>query len=169
MRLRPVPVLIALLVTISSPTWGQSARVGGVSIERFYFQGYRFLTVNYRRTDLRKGEAKSGMDLVLGFAPNALAVRTAVLQLEAGLARALPVGPGTLLLRGGMSNFLAVGPQSGLVTGLHGGLAALVPLENRASVRVDVTRHFYLGLGGGRVAMWSIGLGFAVGSPPLNR
>jgi hypothetical protein len=58
-----------------------------------------------------------------------------------------------------------VGQQTGFISGFHGGVAAIVPLEKRARLRVDVTRHFYFGFGGGHVAMWSIGFGLAASVP----
>lgn len=165
MRPLVLPLLVAVLAIVAPPASAQSGRLAGVSIERFYSEDYRFVTVNYRRTDLRERDAKTGMDLAVGFAPIALRANTAVLQVDAGFASALPVGPGTLLLRGGMSNFLAVGQETGFVSGFHGGLAVIVPLQKQARVRLDVTRHFYVGFGDGPVAMWSIGLGLAAISP----
>ncbi len=163
-----MPASSLLIATVSTHAWGQTPRVGGVSIERFYVEEYRFITVNYRRTDLRENEAKAGLDLAIGLAPLGLAANTAVIQLEGGFARAMRVGPGSLVLRGGGSSFIAVGQGMAILPGIHGGFTAILPLEKQARLRVDVTRHFYVGLGDGQLGMWSIGLGFAVLSPTLN-
>lgn len=158
---------LALLAATSTPAWGQGPRLGGVSLERFYVEGERFTTINYRHTHLRDSVGKAGLDLAVGLVPRGLAEDAAIIQLEAGLARTLSVGPLKVLLRGGASSFTAITAHgAGIFPGVHGGLAAILPLEKQARARIDVTRHVYFGLGGGHLAAWSVGVGFAVLSPP---
>jgi hypothetical protein len=155
--------MVVLLTTISIPVWAQTPRVAGVSVERFSVEDYRFFTVEYRRTNLREGTLSTGMDFTLGLEPRTLAGGTALLQVDAGIARALPVGPATLLLKGGVGNFLAVGSQMELYPGVQGGLAVILPLQKRARVRLDLTRHYYFG--DEPLALWGLGLGLAVNHP----
>jgi hypothetical protein len=67
-------------------------------------------------------------------------------------------GPGvTVLLKGGLSTIAAIG--GGFLPGYHFGSGLLVQTGSRWGIRLDVARHVYL-TGGGREAIWSVGLGF---------
>ena len=152
--------LVLLAALTPSQGAGQSSRVTGASVERFYLGEYHFTAVNFRRTDLTQDGA--GLDLAAGFVPDALAARVALLDLDVGLARALQVGPAMLVLKGGVSSFAAVGGDANfLYPGVQAGLAIVIPLERRCGLRLDLGRSYYFPQDG-PFQLWSIGVGLAV-------
>jgi hypothetical protein len=165
MRLPLVAVLaIATLLTGgTAESWAQS-RIVGPSVVRFSDGDASFVTVGLRRTDLAR--SGNGLDLAVGFVPQVLAARILLLQVDAGFARALPVGPATVLLKGGVGNFLGLGAETEFYPGVQAGLAAVIPVARRLRMRVDLTRHFYFPQGG-QLALWS--LGFSLAELPLRR
>lgn len=160
--------LIAVLATATlltgstAESWAQS-RLFGPSIERFSEGEGSFVTLGFRRTDL--GRSGNGVDVAVGLVPQGLGVKMLLLQVDAGFAQALPVGPATVLLKGGFGNFVALGAQTELYPGLQAGIAAVIPLERRCALRVDLTRRFYSPRDG-LSARWSIGFSLA---EPLAR
>jgi hypothetical protein len=91
---------------------GPGPRITGVSIERFYEGSSYFTAFMYHRTDLPERAAATGIDVALGMVPVALAIPSLQLQVDAGVAGGLPVGPVTLLLRGGAGNFVRLFPAN---------------------------------------------------------
>jgi hypothetical protein len=142
---------------------GPGPRITGLSIERFYEGSSYFTAFMYHRTDLPERAAATGIDVALGMVPVALAIPSLQLQVDAGVAGGLPVGPVTLLLRGGATNFVRLFPANDISLGFQGGVAAIIPLQKRARIRVDLTRHHYIA--GEHTAVWSVGVGFAEVSP----
>lgn len=154
--------LAAALPLAGAPTPGAgqaSQIISGVSIERFSEHEYHFTALAYRRTDLTPGWA--GLDFGLGLVPNQLRARVVLVEIDAGLARVQAVGPVALMLKGGVSSFVAMIGENEFYPGLQVGLGALVPLERRAALRLDLNRHFYFP-GDGPFQLWSIGLGLVV-------
>jgi hypothetical protein len=163
MRIPFVAVLATatLLTGGTAESWAQS-RIAGPSVERFSEGDAGFVTIGLRQTDLsRRG---IGLDVAVGLVPKALAERTLLLQVDAGFARALPVGPATVLLKGGIGNFLAVGAENELYPGVQAGVAVVIPLDRRSGLRLDLTRHFYFPQDG-QLALWSLGFSLAVLPP----
>jgi hypothetical protein len=165
MRLPLIVVLATatLLTGGAAESWAQS-RLVGPSVERFSYGDGNFVTFGLRRTDLARGG--SGADLAVGLVPEALGSRTLLLQVDAGFAQALPVGPATVLLKGGMGNFLALGAQTELYPGVQAGIAVVFPLQRRLKLRLDLSRHLYFPQHG-PVGLWSVSIGLA--EPPARR
>ena len=162
MRFALLVTLAAALPLAGAPTpgAGQSRQaISGVSIERFSEDEYHFTALAYRRTDLTPGWA--GLDFGLGLVPNQLRARVALVEIDAGLARAQTVGPVTLMLKGGVGSFIAMFAENEFYPDLQVGLGAVVPLERRSALRLDLNRHFYFP-GDGPFQLWSIGLGLVV-------
>jgi hypothetical protein len=159
------PALLMALVAASlsaTAAQAQKARIAGASIERF--GGLAGLTaVNFRRTDISAGRV--GPDFAIGFVPEFLRARTLLLDIDAGFAYAAPVGPGLLLLKGGPATLFGVGGASDIYFGLQGGMAATVPIEKGCHLRVDLSRRVYFEPGENSFALWSFGVGLAVGPP----
>jgi hypothetical protein len=165
MRLPLIAVLATatLLTGGTAESWAQS-RIFGPSVERFSEGEGSFVTLGFRRTDLAR--SGNGVDVAVGLVPQGLGVKMLLLQVDAGFAQALPVGPATVLLKGGFGNFLALGAQTELDPGVQAGIAAVIPLQRRCAVRVDLTRHFYFPRDG-QYGLWSLSFGLAV--PPPRR
>jgi hypothetical protein len=162
MRPPPLPILAAAALLLTTPTdgTGQSRpHVSGVSLQRFSETDQRFVALAYRRSDLARDGA--GLDFGLGLVPQELRARVALVELDVGLARAQSIGPVALLLKGGTSSFIAMIGENELYPGLKVGVAALVPLERRCGLRLDLDRHFYFPRGG-TFRLWSLGIGLAV-------
>lgn len=155
--------LACLLAGSPGPAMAQSTRFSGLSVVRFHHERSRFHTLAYRRTYL--GSRDGGGDLAIGFLPSAAAAGAILSQLDFGVARAVPVGPAKLLLRAGSSNFVAIARTLEVYPGAQLGAGALIRVERFNWVRLDLTRHFYVS-GDESLNMWSIGIGFAVESPP---
>jgi hypothetical protein len=156
----PLIAVLAIATLLTGGTaecWAQS-RIVGPSVERFSEGEGNFVTFGLRRTDLAR--SGNGVDVAVGLVPRALAARVLLLQVDAGFAQALPVGPATVLLKGGMGNFLALGAQTELYPGVQAGLAVVLPLQRRLRLRVDLTRHYYFPQDG-RLGLWSLSVGLA--------
>jgi hypothetical protein len=159
--------LISVLATATLLTWGTAdgwaqSRIVGPSVERFSDGDASFVTLGLRRTDLAR--SGSGLDVALGLVPKELFSSILLLQVDAGFARALPVGPATVLLKGGIGNFLALGAENELYPGVQAGVAVVIPIDRRSGLRVDLARHLYFPQGG-QIALWSLGFSLAVLPP----
>jgi hypothetical protein len=157
MRLPLVAVLATatLLTGGTAESWAQS-RIVGPSVERFSEGDGNFVTLGLRRTDLAR--SGNGVDVAVGLVPEALGARVLLLQVDAGFARALPIGPATVLLKSGMGNFLALGAQTELYPGVQAGIGLVLPLQRRLRLRVDLTRRLYFPQDG-RLGLWSVSVG----------
>jgi len=169
MRLSPASALLSclLLAAASDGLSAQSSVLEGGSVERFLGQAGHAVAFTYRRTEAsRRG---LGLDLAVGIFPAALAVRLVRLQVDAGVARTQALGPAALVLKAGVGSRLDVGPSPEIIPGLQAGLAAVIPLERRCGLRLDLTRRV-LFPEGGSVAQWSIGVGLTLlpGSRPAS-
>lgn len=161
MRLPPFLPLAALLAAPAVAAGQSATRFAGVSYERFSESDERFVTLAFRRTDLWRDGV--GVDFGLGLVPEALGARIVLMEVEAGMAAARTVGPVTLLLKGGVSSFVATWAENEFYPGLDVGVAALVPLERRCSLRLDLSRHFYFPQDE-TFRLWSLGVGLSVRS-----
>jgi hypothetical protein len=114
--------------------------------------------LTFRRSALRRNNI--GLELDVGVFPQAL---------PSALIATFDVGPGynlslpgtTLVLRGGAGAIIGLGGGALMIPGAHLGASALIRLESRAALRLDLLRHFYLNEGE-LYPFWSLGLGFAV-------
>jgi hypothetical protein len=161
MRFASMLVPAALLLTVSPARGvGQSwDHLSGASVER-YFQGDQsFIAVSYRRTELERGGV--GLDFGLGLVPQELRSNVVLMGLDVGLAGARRLGPATVMLKGGVSSFVTFWAENELYPGLQAGIAAVVPLERRCGLRLDLARHVYFPARG-TFQLWSIGIGLTV-------
>lgn len=166
MRLSPRSVLLSclLLAAVSDGVSAQSSVLEGGSFERVLGQPGHAAAFTYRRTEAsRRG---LGIDMAVGLFPAALAVRTVRLQVDAGFAWTQALGLAALVLKAGVGSRLDVGPSPELIPGLQAGIAAVIPLERRCGLRLDLTRR-QLFPDGGSVAQWSFGVGLTL--LPLRR
>jgi hypothetical protein len=114
--------------------------------------------VTFRRSDLRRNGI--GMELDAGLFPQVL---------PSALLVTLDIGPGynvslpgaTLVLRGGAGGIVGLGGGALLIPGAHVGASAIISLQSRGALRLDLLRHFYLEEGE-LYPYWSLGLGFAI-------
>jgi hypothetical protein len=161
MRLSPAALLVASLTWHSLPATlaAQAVTYQGGSVERFLGEGGHAVAFMYRRTEAAWHGL--GIDLGVGVFPVALAVRTARLQVDAGLAMTQRLGPAALILKAGFGSRLDVGPSPEFIPGLQAGAAAVIPIERLCGFRVDLTRRV-LFPDGGRVSRWSIGVGLTI-------
>jgi len=84
-----------------------------------------------------------------------------LLQFDAGFAQALAIGPATLVLKAGVGSLLNLGQSAQVIPGLQAGVAAIIPLERRCGLRLDLTRRQVFPESGS-IGLWSIGFGFTV-------
>ena len=131
----------------------------GASVERMLGQGGQAVAFTYRRTEVARHGL--GVDLGVGIFPAALAVRTVLLQFDAGFARTQSIGPAALVLKAGVGSLMLVGQSAQIIPGLQAGVAAIVPLDRRGGLRLDLTRRQFFP-DDGSVALWSIGFGLTV-------
>ena len=110
-----------------------------------------------------------GLDLALAAFPDGIWPYPFLLTLgpQAGVVVPVHVGPVTLLAKGGVAGILTVGPLPGdrmlhLLPGAQAGLGLLIAVDQRSSIRLDVTRHVYRSFDH-RAAPWSFGLGVTGG------
>jgi hypothetical protein len=159
-----LPLGVASLVTlglIAAPASAgaqSSAREGG-SVERVLGAAGQAVAFTYRRTEASR--LGLGIDLAVGIFPAALAVRTVRLMVDAGFARTQRLGPAALILKAGVGTRLDVGPAPEIIPGIQAGIAAIVPLERNAGLRIDLTRRV-LFPDGPAVSQWSLGVGISV-------
>jgi hypothetical protein len=161
MHLAPKSALLSclLLAALADGVSAQSLVFQGGSFERVLGLPGHAVAFAYRRTEAsRRG---FGLDLGLGLFPVALTVRTVRLQVDAGFALTQAIGPAALVLKAGAGSMMDLGQSTQLIPGLQAGVAAIIPLEGRCSLRLDLTRR-QLFPAGESVARWSIGFGLAV-------
>ena len=131
------------------------------TFERILGSGGGNVAFTYRRTEVsRRG---SGLDLAIGLFPAALGMRTVRLQVDAGFAATQTIGPAALVLKAGVGSLMDLGLLTQLIPGLQAGVAAIIPLERRCALRLDLTRR-QLFPDGEPVALWSLGVGLTVRS-----
>jgi hypothetical protein len=98
----------------------------------------------------------------ISFDPPALAV-----GLQAGVTQPVRAGPLTLLPRVGAAGIAFAGILGDrlfhLVPGIQAGLGLLIPVDQKSTLRLDVTRHRY-SRDGYRESGWSFGFGVAGGT-----
>lgn len=68
-------------------------------------------------------------------------------------------------LKGGPAMVFDVGGANDIYLDLHGGMAATVPIEQGCHLRVDLSRRVYFEPGESSFALWSFGIGLALGPP----
>jgi hypothetical protein len=163
MRLSPKYALLSCLVLAAAPdpVSAQFSSFEGASFERVLGRGEPAVAFTYRRTEASRGGL--GVDLGVGIFPAALAVRTVLLQFDGGFAYTQAIGPAALVLKAGAGSLMAVGPSARIIPGLQAGVAAIIPLERRCALRLDLTRR-ELFPDGEPVALWSLGVGLTVRS-----
>jgi hypothetical protein len=161
MRLSPRYALLSCLFLAAAPgrVLAQFSSFEGASVERLLGLGGQAVAFTYRRTEA--SQHGLGVDLAVGIFPAALAFRTALLQVDAGFARTQAIGPAALVLKAGVGSLMNLGQSAQIIPGLQVGVATIIPLERRGSLRLDLTRR-QLFRDGGSVALWSIGLGLTV-------
>ena len=169
MRLSPQSVLLSCLLLAAAPE-GVSAQASvfdGGSVERILGAGGHAVAFTYRRTEVSRGGF--GLDMGIGFFPAALGFRTVRLQVDGGFAATQAIGPAALVLKAGVGSLIDLGLLTRLVPGLQAGVAAIIPLERRCALRLDLTRR-QLFPDGEPVALWSLGVGLTVRSsgPPAS-
>jgi hypothetical protein len=160
MRLSPKFALLPCLL-LAAPDFAaaQFSAFEGGSFERILGLGGQATAFTYRRTEVsRRG---LGLDLGVGIFPAALAVRTVLLQFDAGFAKTQAIGPAALVLKAGAGSLMNLGQSAQIILGLQAGVAAIIPLERRCGLRLDLTRR-QLFPDGGSVALWSLGVGLTV-------
>jgi hypothetical protein len=161
MRLSPRFALLPCLLLVTWPDFAvaQFSSFQGGSFERILGLGGEATTFTYRRTEVSRGGI--GVDLGVGIFPAALAYRTVLLQFDAGFARTQAIGPAALVLKAGVASLTYLGQSAQIIPGLQAGVAAIIPLERRGSLRLDLTRRQFFP-DGGSVALWSLGVGLTV-------
>jgi hypothetical protein len=160
MRLSPRYSLLSCLILAAAPARGLAqVSFQGASVERLLGQGGQAVAFTYRRTEASRHGL--GVDLAVGIFPAALAYRTMLLQIDAGLARTQAIGPGALVLKAGVGSLMNLGQSAQIIPGLQVGVATIIPLERRGSLRLDLTRR-QLFADGGSVSLWSVGFGLTV-------
>ena len=163
MRLSPQSALLSclLLAAMAHGASAQSSVLGGGGFERILGLSGDAVAFTYRRTEVsRRG---SGLDLAIGLFPAALGMRTVRLQVDAGFAATQTIGPAALVLKAGVGSLMDLGLLTQLIPGLQAGVAAIIPLERRCALRLDLTRR-QLFPDGTPVALWSLGVGLTVRS-----
>lgn len=166
----PVRQLAILASILAGPAAAQNrpepVRLGGITFDHWQQGGAALLRPTLRSTTLPRG--RPGLDLALVVFPDGFSIYPpqVIVGLQAGLAQRIPVGPVSMVLKGGVAGiataaFVSPGQFFRLIPGVHGGLGLLVPVEKRASLRFDLTRHVYTS-DGRTVGLWSFGAGFAV-------
>ncbi len=160
-------VIVGLVVFSAGPLFAQSSlgrgRVSGPSFDRFGSPLEGKVALGYRWSRLTG--AGPAEDLAVRLFPVGLAYGIAIVGVEAGAMQALAVGPVALFVKGGASGIAGIGlGDAAVLLGVQGGAGALVRLERRAAVRVDVTRHSFYS-GGEHYGVWSFGLSLAVLPP----
>ena len=156
-------VTLALAAPAMAQVREQPIRMAGVTFDRFShgLGGNAPLVPTFRLTSLH--ESRPGLDLAATLWPQALFAGTLVLQVQAGPSQPFRLGPVTVLVKGGPGAFVTlggVGPEHMLTPTLSAGIASLITLERRASLRVDLIRH-YMFSDGGTIRAWSLGIGLA--------
>ena len=163
MRLSPQSALLSclLLAAMAHGASAQSSVLEGGGFERILGLSGDAVAFTYRRTEVsRRG---SGLDLAIGLFPAALGMRTVRLQVDAGFAATQTIGPAALVLKAGVGSLMDLGLLTQLIPGLQAGVAAIIPLERRCALRLDLTRR-QLFPDGEPVALWSLGVGLTVRS-----
>ncbi|HYC32145.1 MAG TPA: hypothetical protein VEB59_07615 [Gemmatimonadales bacterium] len=161
MLLASLGISLGVLLALAPPCPAQAAGHTGVQVERFHWESDRLVAVTVRHSDL--GSRGLGADVAVGLMPIFLPTEV-VLPFEAGLAKALRVGPSTLVLKAGVAGLL-LGRQLELIPGSQLGAAVLLPVEQRLELRTDIIRRRYWSRDSGTLDMGSIGVGFAVRRP----
>ena len=167
-------LLPALAVLASTPAAAQarteSVRLTGMTLDHWSGAGQALLRPTLRLT--KYSGRRPGADLAVAIFPDGISLNppALVVGLQAGLAQPVPIGPGALLVKAGGAGIVAAGVQAEggffhLVPGIQAGLGALIPVDRKSTLRLDVTRHVYPSVGGSW-ALWSFGFGFAGGLRP---
>jgi hypothetical protein len=165
---------LALLAATAAPAPAQaraeSVRLTGMTLDHWSGAGPALLRPTLRLT--KYSGRRPGADLALAIFPDAISFHppALVVGLQAGLAQPVAIGPGALLVKVGGAGIVAAGVQAEgaffhLVPGIHAGLGALIPVDRKSTLRLDVTRHVYRAVGRSSV-LWSFGFGFAGGLRP---
>ena len=168
--MRTLQWLVALLPSLTMPALSQEPAerlsLTGMTFDRWEGSaGPALLRPTLRFTDFR---GPLGADFAIAFFPDGFSLRPPLITagLEAGLVDRIAVGPASVLLEGGAAAIVAAGLGGDqylrIVPGVHYGAGLLLPLEARAMIRADLTRHLYR-VEGRTVGIWSVGVGFVVG------
>jgi hypothetical protein len=158
-------LVCVVLVPIPFPVVAQGSlgvgAVYGASFERFGDDENPEIAFGYHRSRLTRGGPAE--DLAVRLFPSGLSYGAAVVGLDAGIMQALALGPVAVFVKGGGGALTAIGFGDFIVIpALHGGVGALVKLERRSAIRVDITRYRFYPEDRGAYGIWSVSLGFAV-------
>jgi hypothetical protein len=135
--------------------------VSGASFERFGHGDNPEIAIGYHRSRLTRGGPAE--DLAIRLFPSGLAYGAAIVGLDVGITQAVALGPVALYAKGGGGALTAVGLGDFLVIpALQGGVGALVRLEGRSAIRLEVTHYRFYPVDRAAYGMWSVGLGFAI-------
>jgi hypothetical protein len=161
--------LAALLPVLTTPAVSQGPErlaLTGMTFDHWEgTAGPALLRPTLRFTNFR---GPLGADFAIAFFPDGFSLRPPLITtgLEAGLVNRVAVGPASVLLEGGAAMLVAAGLGGErylhLVPGVHYGVGLLLPVEARAMIRADLTRHLYR-VESRTTAIWSVGVGFVVG------
>jgi hypothetical protein len=160
--------LLTLLSMVAVPAAAQDqprpAGIAGMTLDHWEGAGgpARFRPT-LRLTKLPRG--RPGLDLALTIFPDGISIFPPMLivGLQGGLAQRLPLGKMSLLVKGGAAAIVAGGLSTEdrfvhVVPGVQAGLGALVPIDRRSSIRLDLTRHVYV-TPFNTAGVWSFGFG----------
>lgn len=114
--------------------------------------------LTFRSSVLRRNSI--GLELDAGIFPQVLP-SALIVTLDGGPGYNLSLPGATIVLRGGAGGIVGIGGGVLFVPGAHLGASAIVRLDARTALRLDLLRHFYL-TEGEVYPYWSLGLGFAV-------
>jgi hypothetical protein len=161
--------LAALLLSLTAPLAAQRpaepVRLRGITFDHWgRGVGPAPIRPTFRATNLSRG--RLGSDFALALFPDGISVRPpfVTVGLQAGLVHRIAVGPVSVLPKGGAAAIVVAGAGGDqrlhVAPGMHWGLGLLIPLQAKAQLRVDLTRHLYTNTGR-TTGLWSVGFGFA--------
>jgi hypothetical protein len=159
--------LAALLPLLIAPLAAQEPagllRLRGITFDHWDGAGgAALIRPTLRATNLIRGPL--GSDFALVIFPDGLSIRPLVVTvgLQAGLAYRIALGPASLLPRGGGAAIVVAGvggeERLHIVPGVQWGFGLLIPLDAKAQLRADLTRHFYIS-NSRSTGFWSVGVG----------
>jgi hypothetical protein len=135
----------------------------GVSVTKFaeaFTLDETLTAITFRHSGLRANAV--GLELDAGLFPQVLP-GALLIAFDGGPGYNISLPGATLILRAGPGGYAALGGGGGgaFTPGVHLGASAIVGVQRRAGIRLDLLRHWY------RVddefyPYWSLGFGFAV-------
>jgi hypothetical protein len=129
---------------------------GGVSVDRFVFDGTGILGLSYRLSGIRHNALNQ--ELGVSFFPDALRIPALLFAPDFGAAYHVSSPSTILLLKAGGSALAGLGQDIVFAPGLHFGGGVVLRVDDRTGVRIDVISHYYHA-NGEIEPIWSLGLG----------